>query len=96
MTVMGGAIANVSWTSQIPTSGAATVHDVLRGDPAALPVGGSETCLAAGTTASATQDALMPAPGSAFFYLSRGHNACETPGYGFESNGTARVSSACP
>ncbi len=89
---------SISWLSAVPTSGSATVHDVLRGIASQLPVGagGSEVCLVSGSGGSGTSDASLPAPGQAFFYLVRGRNACAMGTYGFASAGAERVSAACP
>ena len=93
----GAPSAFVSWTSQIPASGPATVHDLIRGELRLFPVGsGSEVCLVSASATNSFSDAAVPDPGRGFFYLSRGRNACATPPYGTESDGTPRVSSGCP
>jgi hypothetical protein len=41
-------------------------------------------------------DATVPAPGSGFWYLSRGENACGNGTYGTQSNATPRTTTTCP
>ncbi|MBP7149015.1 MAG: hypothetical protein KBD01_15905 [Acidobacteria bacterium] len=85
----------LAWTSA-SGAGPGTVHDVLRGDLASLPVGsGPETCLAHGIDAASAADPALPAPGAGFWYLVRGRNACATGSYGATSAGAERVSPAC-
>jgi len=76
----------------------ATRYDVVRGSQAALPAGpgaGDEVCfdnLAAPTLV----DPAVPAPGTGFWYLSRGENACGNGTFGTQSNGTPRATTTCP
>jgi hypothetical protein len=80
-------------------------YDVLRGALSALPVGpggGSspdETCFDNLPGPSLT-DATSPSPGSGFWYLSRGENACFNGTYGTQgvngSPGAPRASTTCP
>jgi len=85
------------WDSAIPTSGPETVHDVVRGVLAELPVGEGpgEVCLASGTTSATATDPVNPPLGSGFWYLVRSRNSCGGT-YGFRSNGAERVTAACP
>jgi hypothetical protein len=76
----------------------ATRYDVVRGGLGALPVGpdgGDEFCFdnLPGTSVS---DSVDPAPGTGFWYLSRGENACGNGPYGQQSNGTQRITTTCP
>ena len=76
----------------------ATRYDVVRGAVLALPVGpgeGDEVCFGnlAGTTLT---DATVPEPGTGFFYLSRGENACAIGAFGSSSDGSPRVTTTCP
>jgi len=83
-----------SWA---PVAGA-TAYDVVRGSLSALPVGpggGDETCFNDLGSASLT-DATVPAPGTGYFYLARGANACNTGTYGTQSNATPRTTTTCP
>jgi hypothetical protein len=94
-----GTDANVSWT----LASNATTSDMLRGSLSALPVGpggGDEICFSpiAGTAAT---DPAVPAAGTGYWYLVRGHNSCAGGGtYGTQgvngSPGAARVSTTCP
>lgn len=74
------------------------VHDVARGLVGELPVGAglSEVCLASGISTHTASDTARPAPGSSFWYLVRRRDNCGTGVYGFASDGTPRVTSACP
>jgi len=77
----------------------ATVYDVVRGALGSFPVGpggGDEVCF--DNLASPTlSDASVPAPGTGFWYLSRGENTCGGNGtYGNRSNGSPRVTTTCP
>ena len=84
------------WDSALPTGGVSTTHDALKGMVGNLPVGGpGESCLPGGSQAS-RQDISVPASSSAFFYLARGRNSCGTGTYGYATDGTERMSSACP
>ena len=76
----------------------ATRYDALRGDLASFPVGpggGDEFCFNDLAGPSVT-DATVPAPGTGFWYLSRGENACGNGSYGTQSNLTPRISTTCP
>ncbi len=85
------------WNSAA-AAGPGTVHDVVRGLTSELPVGSgaSEICLASGIPEATTMDTATPVTGRSFWYLVRGHNACARGTYGFASNGTERVTAACP
>jgi len=86
-----------AWTSAEAGAGAATVHDVVRGDALALPVGGaSEVCLAPGTPAATAVDPDEPLVGEAFYYLVRGRNACGEGSWGTDGAGTPRETAVCP
>jgi N-acetylneuraminic acid mutarotase len=85
------------WESGIGDAGLATVHDVVRGNVDALPVGSpGEVCLASGIAAATVTDPEAPAGGSAFFYLVRARNSCGDGGYGVASSGAPRVTDSCP
>jgi hypothetical protein len=76
----------------------ATQYDVVRGDVAAFPVGpggADEFCFdnLVGTTLN---DATVPAPGTGFWYLSRGENACGVGSFGTDSSGSQRNTTTCP
>lgn len=87
-----------SWISAVASAGAATVHDVVRGELRQLPVGsgGAETCLAPGLPGDSVADPSTPDAGGGFYYLVRGRNACGTGTYGFATGGAERVASICP
>jgi len=75
----------------------ATRYDAVRGLLDAFPVGpggGDEICFAdlAGPSLS---DAAVPAPGTGYWYLSRGENDCVGT-YGTRSNGSPRNTTTCP
>ena len=76
----------------------ATRYDVVRGSLSALPFGpggGDEVCFddLSGPTLA---DATLPAPGTGFWYLSRGENACGNGSYGQQSDGAPRSTTTCP
>jgi hypothetical protein len=76
----------------------ATQYDVLRGSTEAFPVGpggSDEVCFdnLAGTT---LLDAAVPLPGTGFWYLSRGANACGSGTYGTQGDGASRTTKTCP
>ncbi len=86
----------LGWSSVVDGGGTPT-WEVLRGDAFLLPVGGGvETCAATGLATTAYTDPAVPPAGSAFFYLIRGVNACGGGSYGQASDGSPRVSGACP
>jgi len=88
----------LSWDSAQPSSGSATVHDVLKGSLAELPVGGggSEACLDPGTAADQSVDPAVPPAGEGSWYLVRGRNVCGVGSYGAQSGGGDRTSGGCP
>lgn len=98
ITVLDLSDGSLSWDSDADHSGSSTEYDVLSGDLAELPAGGgaSERCVSAASLITIANDILDPAPGSAFYYLVRGRNACGVGTYGRASNGTSRTSSTCP
>ena len=73
-------------------------YDVLRGELAALPIGpggGDETCFNDLLTA-VLNDPAPPSPGTGFWYVVRGANACGIGGYGTQHDLTPRTSTTCP
>jgi hypothetical protein len=88
----------LTWTSAVSSSGAGTVHDVVRGNLGEWPVGsgGGETCLAPGVAAATSSDGATPSVGAGYWYLVRGRNSCGTGTYGIASDGSARTTNACP
>ena len=91
------AVRRLTWSAEAPRSGSGTVYDVLRGPIADLPVGStSDTCAVQGTGATSLPVDPPPAPGSGFYYLVRGKNACGVGTYGFASGGAERMSVTCP
>ena len=89
--------ASLTWKTAAPRAGSGTVHDVLRGELTGLPVGsGPETCVGPGVVGTSITDPLSPGAGVGFWYLVRGRNACGGGTWGLASDGTPRVSAACP
>jgi len=91
--------SNVSWfCSADVTAGSSASYDVVRGDLEELPVGSgpSEVCLAAIVSQTNISDAALPSLSHGFRYLVRGRNSCGVGTYGFQSNGSERLSQACP
>jgi hypothetical protein len=88
----------LSWNSLIPAAGTATLHEVLRGQLAGFPVGShpSEICINATPSVPTATDVDIPAAGSGFWYLVRGHNVCGAGPYGFATGGGQETSSVCP
>ena len=76
----------------------ATSYDALRGLAGPFPVGSStagELCYP-GLNEAELVDSSTPAPGTGYRYLSRARNPCGPGPWGAQSNGTARVTGACP
>ena len=89
--------SSILWNSAAPGAGAATVHDVVRGNVGQFPVGsGMATCLGSDLTGTSISDSIAPASRAAFWYLVRGQNSCGTGGYGSASSGAPRTTAACP
>ena len=88
----------LQWRSAVPDSGSGTTHDVARGRLDELPVGAgaSETCLVSGIAGSSATDPTLPLPGTGFWYLVRGKNACGAGAYGRTSTGATEVTNVCP
>ena len=88
----------LQWRSAVADSGSGTTHDVARGRLDELPVGsgGSETCLVSGIPGSSASDPELPLPGTGFWYLVRGKNACGAGLYGRTSSGADEVTNVCP
>ncbi|MCE5247524.1 hypothetical protein LLG88_11495, partial [bacterium] len=83
------------WSAQAATAGSATRYDVARGNIAGLPAGApSAVCLLRRGAATSVEDAAVPAPGRAFFYVERAVNACGGD-YGQASSGATRPFTAC-
>lgn len=84
--------AMMSWTA-VPGGPAADVrYDVVRGSLTEWPVGGgSEVCLASGTTTTSHVDPGVPPAASGWYYIVRASNTC-----GDGSYGTGRNPTACP
>lgn len=87
-----------SWSSLAAQAGPGIRYDAMRGEVLELPVGGgaSETCVGSGLSATTASEAGAPAAGGSFYVLVRGRNVCATGSYGTSSNGTPRVTNACP
>ncbi len=87
----------LSWDDARAGAGSASVHDVVRGALAALPVGSSaqESCLAHGASEASASDAEEPGAGTGFWYLVRARNACGVGSFGAASAGSMRESGAC-
>jgi hypothetical protein len=97
---LGGGSANVSFAPSFD----AERYDIVRGDVGALAPGpssvdlGTVACLADDITATTTTAAALPAPGSAFFYLSRYEHGPTVAEYGWSSAGEPHRPTAgdCP
>ena len=87
-----------SWAA----TASATQYDVVRGNVNALPVGpggGDEVCFGNLLGATVT-DPAVPAPGAAFWYLTRAESSCGAGTYGHQgfrgAPGAARATTTCP
>jgi glucose/arabinose dehydrogenase/PKD repeat protein len=81
-----------------PAEPSATRYSVVRGEAGALPVGpggADETCVP-DLSVPALEDAEIPPPGTAFWYLARGEHACANGTFGIQSDGAPRVTTTCP
>jgi N-acetylneuraminic acid mutarotase len=90
--------ATLRWNSAAPGAGVGTTHDVLRGALGDLPVGSgaAETCLETHISAAEAFDDDSLDPDAGFFYLVRASNSCGIGSWGSASDGSERMSSACP
>jgi hypothetical protein len=91
----------IEWDSAVPPAGLDTVHDLTRGQVEDLPVTGqlTEICLLADSPPTFVVDTDVPAPGTAFYYVVRGHNTCGDGTFGFDSDGNEREAegpNGCP
>ncbi|MCP3982191.1 MAG: hypothetical protein GY716_23025 [bacterium] len=86
------------WNSAVPTSGSATLHQMVRGELSDLPVAdaATEICLDAGTVGTTRTDPMLPSVGEVFYYVVRASNVCGTGTYGSASDATERTNSICP
>jgi trimeric autotransporter adhesin len=83
-----------SWSAAV----FATQYDIVRGSTGAFPIGpggGDEVCFD-GLSGTSVVDPAVPGAGSAFWYLSRGDNACGRGTWGVQSNGSPRMTTTCP
>ncbi len=87
--------ATVFWDPAGPRAGLDTVYDVLKPPNPVVP-GSVAICLATGVPGATISDSSMPPTGGVFNYLVRAHNACGAGPYGFRSDGSEIVSTACP
>ena len=92
----------LSWCSAAAGAGNSSVHQLVRGIAAELPVGGgvNESCVVTGSTSPFATDTSVPPVGQGFWYLVRGRNSCGTGTYGFSGlhglPSAERVTAACP
>jgi hypothetical protein len=78
--------------------GSSTIRSVVRGMIDELPVGSgpSELCLMSEDVRLSLIDSDQPPIGRSYWYLMRAENACGVETYGQASDGTPRVTGACP
>lgn len=83
----------IAWDSAVPAAGEDTVHDLVRGVVADLPVAGevSEVCLLPDSPPTFVVDPDVPAPDEAFYYVVRGHNECGDGTFGYATDGEERL-----
>ncbi len=86
---------SLMWDSAIPGAGTDTVYDVLK-PPNPNQPGSVAMCVASGLPGAMLADASLPPAGGVFYYLVRARNRCGAGPYGFRSDGTPIVSTACP
>ncbi|HYV85614.1 MAG TPA: thrombospondin type 3 repeat-containing protein [Patescibacteria group bacterium] len=86
--------ATFMWDSGVPGAGTGTVYDVLRTNGPIGP-GTSQVCLGSGLVGAMLADTAVPPVGGVFYYLIRGRDACGNGPYGYRSDGTEIVSTAC-
>jgi hypothetical protein len=90
-----GAVTHLAWSDQSAATGAGIVYDVVTGDLDALRIGGvafASSCLAGDLTAAAFDDLRPdPAPGSGYFYVVRGRNACGAATFGLDGSADTLV-----
>lgn len=90
---------SISWNSQAPSSGPATVYDLSSGlisANAGIDYASSECLLPASPQTSFQDNRPEPALGWTFWYLARAASSCGQGTYGVGSNGLDRVLPDCP
>ena len=87
----------MDWDPSTPGNSPETTWDVVRGLCSDLPVGGgtSEVCLERGRDRFGTYDWTIPTSGQCFWYLVRTRAPYGIGPYGWQSNGTPRLTDAC-
>ena len=96
----GTSVTTIEWLAPTDLGGTpgSESYDLLRSSQAA-DFNTNTTCLETMSSSTTSTDAETPAPGSAFFYLSRARNACPSEGVGSlgsASTGSERSGTACP
>ena len=86
--------ATYSWAA----APSATRYDAVRGLLSAMPVGpgGDDEICFSDLPDPTLVDAAVPAPGTGYWYLSRGENDCGAGTFGTRSNGSPRSTTTCP
>jgi hypothetical protein len=85
----------LSWSSVLPQSGSASTHVVYRGVLGEFPIGSSSNCTETMTQGVSLVDSTTPAPGSGFWYLLQGTNACGSGTLGTWGAGLERTVPTC-
>jgi len=85
---------SLMWDSAIPGAGTDTVYDVLMPPNPAQP-GSIGICAASGLPGAMLLDTSLPPTGGVSYYLARARNSCGAGPYGFWSDGTPIISTAC-
>jgi photosystem II stability/assembly factor-like uncharacterized protein len=85
----------LEWESAVPLSGSDTEHLVYLGLLGEFPVGSSTSCTVTTTQGSRLIEDHLPAPGTGFWYLVHGTNACGVGSLGSWGTGAERSVPTC-
>jgi hypothetical protein len=86
--------STLSWDSAASVAGSNVVYDVIEPPNPAI-AGSVAICLASRVPGATVSDPSAPRPGAVVYYLVRARNDCGSGPYGFRSDGSQILSTAC-